>query len=351
MNGTKIEAAPREERVQKEFADNPVLVRLRRGAHVESQHRGAWVLVDSGGGVLDGAGEWDFPVFARSSVKSFQALPLLETGAAERFGYSEAELALALASHNAEEQHTTRVRELLTRLGLTPAALQCGPQPPSDPTARRALAARGEEPTSLHNNCSGKHAGFLALALHLGVDPARYLDPASESQRLVRRAVMELTGTPAAELTDAVDGCSAPTFRMPLTRIATGFARIANPAGLSPARRRACEAMVRAATHHPELLGGRHQRICTELARIGDGRLFPKIGGEAVYGVGLVGKDRALAIKMDGGSTRGLHALLVRLLERFDFLSANELAGLETWRARTLTNWAGIEVGATEVLA
>jgi L-asparaginase II len=351
MNGSTVEIALREGRVHKEFADNPVLVRLRRGAHVESQHRGAWVLVDSAGAVLDGAGEWDFPVFARSSVKSFQALPLLETGAGERFAYSEAELALALASHNAEEQHTSRVRALLERLGLDSCALQCGPQPPGDPAARRALAERGEEPTALHNNCSGKHAGFLALALHLGGGPERYLDPRSESQRLVRKAVLEITGTPTDELGDAIDGCGAPTFRLPLTRIATGFARIANPSGLPPERRRACEAMLRAVEHHPELIAGRHQRICTELARLSGGRLFPKIGGEAVYGVGVRGLDRGLAIKMDGGSARGLHALLVRLLERFELLDADGIRSLETWRARTLMNWGGLPVGSTEVLA
>ncbi len=351
MNGIRIEAAPREERVQKEFADNPVLVRLRRGSYVESQHRGAWVLVDSSGSVVDGAGEWEFPVFARSSIKSFQALPLLETGAAERFGYTEAELALALASHNAEEQHTTRVRALLERLGLDVRALRCGPQPPGDPEARRELARQGAEPTPLHNNCSGKHAGFLALALHLGVDPARYLDPASEGQRLVRRAVADLTGAGEGQLTDAIDGCSAPTFRLPLVRLATGFARLANPAGLEPARRRACEQMLRAVEHHPELIAGRHQRICTEIARASGGRLFPKIGGEAVYGIGVRGADLGLAIKMDGGATRGLHALLVRLLERFELLPKGQLAELAHWQERTLTNWAGLEVGSTEVLA
>lgn len=351
MSVTRIEAEPREERVQREFADNPVLVRLRRGGRVESQHRGAWVWVDSAGTVLEGAGEWDFPVFARSSVKAFQALPLLETGAAERFGLDEAELALALASHNAEEQHTSRVRDLLGRLGLSVAALRCGPQPPGDPEARRALAERGEEPSALHNNCSGKHAGFLALALHLGVDPARYLDPESPGQRLVRQALLELTGTAPAELSTAVDGCSAPTFRLPLARLAVGFARLANPSGLAPGRRRACEAMLRAVERHPELIAGRYQRICTEIARLGGGRLFPKIGGEAVYGLGVRGMDRGLAIKMDGGSQRGLHALLVRLLERFELLPPEGIAALEGWRARTLTNWAGLEVGSTEVLA
>lgn len=163
--------------------------------------------------------------------------------------------------------------------------------------------------------------------------------------------MQDLSGCAEGELTQAIDGCSAPTFRLPLVRLATGFARLANPAGLEPARRRACEQMLRAVARHPELIAGRHQRICTELARLGGGKLFPKIGGEAVYGLGVRGRDLGLAIKMDGGATRGLHALLVRLLERFEFLPKGQLADLARWQERTLTNWAGLEVGSTEVLA
>ena len=334
-----------------EYPDHPVLVRVRRGEHVESQHRGSWVLVDDAGTVLDGDGDVEFPVFARSSVKSLQALPLLETGAAERFGYTEAELALALASHNAEPIHTEAVAALLARLGLGEDDLQCGPQPPGDPETRARRLVAGLPPRRIDNNCSGKHAGFLALALHLGVPVERYLDPESEGQRLVRAAVLETSGTREDELYVAVDGCSAPTFRLPLARLATAFARVANPDGLPPARRRACEAMHRAVDRHPELIAGNHGRICTDLARVGRGRLFPKIGGEAVYGIGIRGARRGLAVKIDDGNTRGLHALVVRLLERFEFLDRDALLALERWRERTVRNWAGLPVGATEVLA
>jgi L-asparaginase II len=333
------------------FPENPVLVRVWRGSAVESQHRGAWIVADPSGEVIDGAGEWSRPVFVRSSVKSLQALPLIESGAAERYGFSDTEIALALSSHNAEPCHTEAVARLLQRLGLSIADLRCGAQPPGDPGVRARLVAEGAKPTALHNNCSGKHAGFLALSLHLGVPPASYLDPQSAGQLLVRDAVLSMAQLEPAELGVAVDGCSAPTFRMPLRALATAFARVANPGSLPPARRAACARMVAAVAAHPVLLAGSHDRICTAIARATKGRIFPKIGGDAVYGIGVQGLDRGLAIKIDDGSNRGLHALIVALLRRFGFATDAELSELAVWEQRSLRNWAGLEVGRTEVLA
>jgi L-asparaginase II len=333
------------------YPENPVLVRIWRGAAVESQHRGAWVLASAAGEVLESRGRFDAAFYARSAVKCLQALPLLETGAAERFGYDDADLALALASHNAEPAHTERVRGILERLGLGPEHLLCGAQPPGDPATRARLRERGERPTSLHNNCSGKHAGFLTLARHLGAPVGRYLDPEGAVQRLVRSAVLDMTGLAPEALGLAVDGCSAPTFRMSLVALATAFARLANPHALPAPRRAACERMLRAVERHPELIAGRHERICTDIARVTRGRLFPKIGGEAVYAIGLRGAGRALALKIDDGAGRALHALVVELLRRHGGCTEAELAELDPWSGRRLVNWAGLEVGRTEVVA
>ena len=330
--------------------DNPVLARVWRGDAVESQHRGAWVLVDSAGTVLDGAGAWTHPTFLRSSTKSLQALPLLESGAADALGFSDAEVALALASHDAEEVHTRVVAALLARLGLGVEHLQCGSQPPGNSDARFELRKSGEPPTALHNNCSGKHAAFLALAQHYGDPLDRYLDPECRSQLAVRRAVLEMTGVDESQLSIAVDGCSAPTFRLPLTGLATGFARLATPDGLAPERRAACERMLTAVKRHPDLIAGSSKRICTDIARASDGRLFPKVGAEAVYAVGVAGGDRALAVKVDDGGLRALHAVVVSLLERFGFADADMLAKLDPWRGTPIKNWAGTEVGRLEVL-
>ncbi len=340
-------AAPRDA----SWPDNPVLARLWRGSWVESQHRGTWVLVDTSGAPLEGGGHFEHPIFARSSVKSLQALPLVETGAADRFRYQDDELALALSSHNAEPCHTERVARILARLDLGIGDLGCGAQPPTDPKARAELASRGEKPTAVHNNCSGKHAGFLALARHLGVAPADYLNPASEVQRLARLAMEEMSGVRPGEFTTAIDGCSAPTFRLPLVRLATAIARVANPEGLSPVRRAACERMQRAVAAHPVLIAGSYKRLCTDLVKVTNGRLFPKIGGEAVYVVGVRDRGLGFAIKMDDGDTRGLYAVVVELLKRHDFLSSSEYDALADWRAETQRNWAGSQVGRLEVTA
>jgi len=332
------------------YSDNPVVVRVWRGDWVESQHRGAWALVDTAGRVIESVGDVQAGIFARSSLKSLQALPLLESGADRRFNLSEIEVALALSSHNGESCHTEPVAGLLARLGLLLDALRCGAQPPTDPRTRAELQRRGEKPSALHNNCSGKHAGFLCLARHLGAEAEGYLDPLGPVQLAVRAAVGEMTGAQLGELDTAIDGCSAPTFRMPLLRLATAIARVANPQALGPLRRAACERMLDAAGRHPELIAGHHRRLCTDLSRASGGRLFPKIGGEAVYVIGIRGQDRGLAIKIDDGETRGLHPLVLGLCERFGFLDANELAQLAAWRAGALRNWAGLEVGRIEVV-
>jgi len=330
--------------------DDPVLVRLWRGEFVESQHRGSWCVVDSGGEVSGEGGSIDHPFFARSSIKSLQALPLLEEGAVRDLGVDDEELCLALASHNAEGCHTSKVSALLNRLGLSVKDLQCGAHEPGDIGVRRALMSAGEEPTALHNNCSGKHAGFLALSKHLGEPPSAYLDPDGAVQTLVRRAISEMCGLDAETLTRGTDGCSAPTYRLPLRSMGMAFARVVDPSGLSPERRAACEQMTAAVAANPILIAGSQGRICTELSRVTSGRLFPKIGAEGVYAVGDRGSGRALSVKIDDGGKRALHALVVELLSRFEMIDDSEARALESWAHRDLKNHAGLTVGRTEVV-
>jgi len=332
------------------YPENPVLTRIWRGDHVESQHRGAWVLTDRDGSVIDGVGDFDAPVYTRSAIKSFQALPLIESGAADRFGFSARELALCVSSHNGEACHTDGVLELLRRMDLGPGALRCGPQNPADPSARRALSIADEKPTDVYNNCSGKHAGFLALTLHLGVPVERYLERESETQRCVARAVLAMAGVDESDVSFAIDGCSAPTFRFPLARLATAFARLSTPDDLAPERRSACERLLDAVGEHPEMIAGNHKRLCTALARVTGGRIFPKVGGEAVYGIGVRGLDRGFALKVDDGNYRGFNALIIDLLERFGFLHPDEVRALHAWQGQVLKNWAGLDVGRTEVV-
>ncbi|MSR60817.1 MAG: asparaginase [Planctomycetes bacterium] len=334
-----------------EYPDNPMVVRVWRAGRVESVHRGAWCLVDPGGEVLAGAGALEHPYFVRSSVKSLQALPLLESGAAERFQFSDGELALAIASHAGEPCHTETARRTLERLGLGVRHLRCGVHPPTDGRTREALRARSEAPSALHNNCSGKHVGFLALAKELGVAPAAYLAPDSAGQRLVRAAIAELSAVSESTLDPAIDGCSAPTYRLALRNLALAFARLTNPAGLPSARRAHAQRLTRVAAEHPELIGGNHRNLDTEISKATHGRLFAKIGAEAVHALGVVGGERGLALKIDDGGARALPALVLGLLEHLGLASAEELARLAPLREVRLQNFAGLEVGHVEVLS
>ncbi|MFT5058993.1 MAG: L-asparaginase II [Planctomycetota bacterium] len=331
------------------FLDNPILARIQRGSWVESVHRGAWVVADSQGQVLQGSGGYGNPVFARSAVKALQALPLVESGAAEHFRYSEADLALALSSHNGETQHTDRVAEILQRVGLTQSALLCGTTQPGDRGAREALRASKSAASALHHYCSGKHAGFLALATHMAVPPEQYLEGDCASQVVVREAVLEMTGIANEELTVAIDGCSAPTFRLPLVALARAFAAFTSPQGLSSTRRATCERLVAAVRDHPELIAGSKGRLCTDLSKVSNGMLFPKVGAEGVYVVGRVGHDQALAVKMDDGGLRGLQAVTVELMAHLNWLDPEAIDTLSKYRAHLQRNDAGLETGALEV--
>lgn len=327
-----------------------MLVEVWRGAVVESRHRGSWVLTDGDGAVLDGAGDWDTPVYARSSVKALQALPLLETGAADRFGFDDADVALAVSSHDGEPCHTERAAAVLARLGLGEQDLRCGVQSPGDYEARDALRKDGASATALHNNCSGKHSGFLALTLHLGAPPEGYLDPSGPTQSAVRAAVGEMCGLDPAELAFGVDGCSAPTWLLPLRALARAFARLATPENLTPERAAACRRIVEAVAANPVLIAGSRKRICTDLSRESGGRLFPKIGAEGVYVIGVRGGDRGLAVKLDDGQPRGLHAVVMALLEKLELADDEEIARLSAWGKREIINHAGLTVGRLEVL-
>jgi len=331
------------------YPENPILCQVRRGGRVESVHRGAWCLTDTSGEVLAGEGSFEASYYARSSIKAIQLLPLFETGAAERFGFEDPEVALAIASHSGEPCHTRVVQATLERLGLEVGHLQCGVHPPNDSDERRRLLLEGHEPSALHNNCSGKHAGFLALAQHLGVEPEDYLEPTSESQALVRGAIEEICGLEEGSLVAGLDGCSAPTYPVPLRALATGFARVSQPEGLGEERRAIFRRITGCAARHPELVAGNKKRIDTDILRASGGRLFPKIGAEAVHLTGIVEGDRALAVKIDDGGWRGLHAVVAGLLSRLKLAREDELAPLTRWSEPLLRNHAGLDAGRIEL--
>ncbi|MEQ8763594.1 MAG: asparaginase [Planctomycetota bacterium] len=317
---------------------NPVLLHLRRGGIVESVHRGAYAIVH-GEQPVESRGDVDRPVYPRSALKPFQALPLILSGAADRFGLTDQELTIAAASHNGTGQHLDAVRSLMAKADLRVEHLQCGAHPPTCSAARREMITRGEEPTALHNNCSGKHAGMLLLARHLGAPLETYLEPENPVQKLILETIADLTRTPKASIHAGCDGCNAPTFALPIAKMALGYQRLSDPSGPVEYRR-----LVTAIQSHPILIAG-EGRFCTALLASAPGRFLPKSGAEGFYALGVPERRLAIAIKIDDGQERGYTPVIVSLLERLGLLSSEERARLGRFGRSDIRNWRGNEVG------
>jgi L-asparaginase II len=319
---------------------NPVLVEVTRGPLVESRHRGAVAVVDAGGAVVLALGDIDAPVFPRSAVKALQALPLVESGAADRLGLGEAELALACASHSGEPVHVATAAAMLAKAGRDGGVLECGAHWPYEPAAARALAAEGGTPSALHNNCSGKHSGFVCLARARGEDPAGYIRPDHPTMRQVTAAVAEMTGCTLGERNRGTDGCSIPTYAVPLRALALAFARFATGQGLAPDRAAAAARLRAAVAAHPFMVGGTG-RFDTELMEALGARVFAKGGAEGVHCAALPELGLGMAIKCDDGAGRASDLLTAALVARF----LGEDAVPQTLLHPVLRNWNGIEVG------
>jgi L-asparaginase II len=323
---------------------NPILVEALRGALVESRHCGAVAVVDAAGRPVLALGDVDRPVYPRSAVKALQALPLVETGAAERYGLGAEELALACASHSGEPGHVATANRMLRLAGLDVGALKCGSHWPIHQPSAHALARDGGTAGALHNNCSGKHAGFLCVACTLAADRAHYIEPENPVQRLVKATLESLTGAVLSQDVCAVDGCSVPTWAMPLSALARGFARFGTGAGLTPGRARAAVLLRAACAAHPWHVAGTG-RFCTEIMqRLGE-RAFVKTGAEGVYCAALPEQGLGIAVKCDDGAGRAAEVMLAAMLVRFLPEGIDTLA-LEQYVRPTLRNWNGIAVGS-----
>jgi L-asparaginase II len=323
---------------------NPVLVEVLRGARVESVHRGAVCVVEADGATLLALGDVTQPVFPRSAVKAFQALPLVESGAADRYRFGEEELAIACGSHGGEPAHVTVAERMLARAGLDASALECGAHRPSHHPSADALVCAGRAPSPLHNNCSGKHAGFLCVACHLGVDRHGYVAPGHAVQRAVRTTIEELAGTTLGEDRCGVDGCSIPTWAVPLKNLAHGFARFGTGQGLGAARAQAAARLRSACARHPFFVAGTGRFTTLAMERLGE-RAFVKGGAEGVFCAALPDQGLGIAVKCDDGAGRASETVAAALLIRLMKLDAGERSLLERFAHPALTNWNGIEVG------
>jgi L-asparaginase II len=327
---------------------NPVLVEVLRGSLVESRHRGAVAVADADGATVLAIGDVASPIFPRSAVKALQALPLVETGAADAYGFGDEELALACASHSGEPGHVAVVTRMLAKAGFDAAALRCGAHWPMAQSAVAALVRSGE-PTALHNNCSGKHAGFLCDACIMKVDSAGYWRPQHPVQRQVRAVLEDLTGAVLSDDRRAIDGCSVPTWAIPLQNLAHAFAKFATGHGLGSERARAAARLRAACAQKPWHVAGTG-RFCTEIMQLFGARVFVKTGAEGVYCGALPEQSLGIALKCDDGAGRASQAVMAALVARFLPLSDAERSALTRLVCPTLRNWNGMEIGKLKVV-
>lgn len=282
--------------------DDAPLITVIRGGLMESSHRGRVVFCGPSGEVLDATGDPDGYAYVRSSAKPFQALPLILSGAADAYGLTDEELAVACASHNAEERHLEAVRSILHKAGLLERDLQSGAHPPMYAPAADALARGGEKPRSIHGNCSGKHAGMLAVCVHEGWETATYRDPDHPLQRWISALVSQVCAVEPGSLIVGGDGCGLPAFAMPLRGLATGIARVATgqhlPDDLSAAALRIRDAM----RAHPFMVAGTG-RLDTEIMEVTD--LVTKMGAEGMFAAGSP-DGWGMALKISDGAGRAV---------------------------------------------
>ena len=325
-------------------AANPVLVEVHRGGQVESRHRGAAVAIDADGEMLFACGAVDAPVYPRSSLKMFQAIPLIESGAADAANLSADEITLACASHSGEEVHRNAVEKWLTRVNLHVDDLECGKALPMSASAKRAHLQNGGAPLRALNTCSGKHAGMLTLAKFLDAPTRGYSDYDHPTQRIWMTAFGELTDSNPLEFSWERDGCGLPALCMPLTTLARGFAAFGAPQKFAEPRARAMTTLLESIPRAPLMLAG-HGRCCTDVVAASDGQVIVKTGAEGVYAGVAPQRAIGFALKIDDGATRAAEVALGALLAQLALLSHPQCAQLQTHFAPVIHNSNGDHTG------
>jgi L-asparaginase II len=327
------------------------LVEVTRGAITESRHHGHVVAVDGDGRTIAQLGAPEIVTYLRSSAKPLQAVPLVSTGAADRFGFTPQEIAVACGSHSGEPLHEETVAAMLAKIGLGAGALKCGVHEPFGKEAALELRERGEKPRVLQNNCSGKHTGMIALALHLGGAPETYDEPDNPAQLAIAQTIEQFSGVPADDIAVGIDGCGVPVFGVSVRAMALTYARlVAPPDSFDPQTRAAAARIVAAMRAHPELVGGLRERLDTELMRAAAG-VISKVGAEGVYTVGIEPSARwprglGLALKIeDGEDRRARPTVVIESLRQLGVLDAPALERLARYAKFVVRNHRGDDVG------
>ena len=329
----------------------PIIVEVKRGKSVESRHRVHVCVSDLEGNLLIRHGDETLPVFPRSAIKPIQAIPLVESGAADAFDLSPFQLSLACASHNGARLHADAVQAWLADLGLTESAMVCAGHWSINQSALIDQVTAGVVPSQRHNNCSGKHCGLLTLARHLGVPLEGYERPDHPVQQRLLGVLEAMTATRLDMASAGTDGCGIPTIPVPLGHLALGYANWADPSEQPVARREAIDSISQAIWDHPMAMAG-EGRLCSVLnaLRRTDGvDLLVKTGAEGVYCAALPGLGLGVALKAEDGATRASEGALMAVLDRmglFDLVRPETRQSIDRLRHPTVTSWDGTPVGA-----
>jgi L-asparaginase II len=325
-------------------------VAVERGGLVESVHNVAACAVDRHGKTIFALGEIDVPVLLRSTAKPFIAAAAVREGVVERFGLEPHEIAIMAASHNGEPFHADAVRSILRKIGRSEEALLCGPHPPYDERAAAALRQSGEAFSCVHNNCSGKHAGILALSALLGANEAGYLDPTHAAQRLILALCARLSDVRVEDLPLAIDGCGIPVYAVPLRSAALSYARLATLDGLDERDARALRTVRDAMIAYPAYVAGTGD-FDTVLMQAGDGNLLAKSGAEGLHGTAALRQGAGVVLKVADGNARAVPPAMLAILDELGFLEGTDANALADFANPPVYNRAGRLVGAIAQLS
>ncbi|MEO8388097.1 MAG: asparaginase [Polaromonas sp.] len=319
------------------------LIELTRGGTLECQHLGSVAVVNAAGSLVAYAGDPHWLTFSRSTLKALQALPFMEAGGPQQFGFSTRQLAMLCASHNGEDMHVRETQDMLDKAGLARTALRCGCHIPGIFTQLEQAPPPGLVFDERHNNCSGKHAGFLAYCVQHGLSLEDYIAPEHPLQQAIRRDVARAVGMDANDLKMGIDGCSAPNYALPLSHLARGYARLAS--GTRDAEfGESFSSLGEAMTCHPELVSGTGRNDLAFM-RAGRGDWITKIGADGVQAVGSKSRGEAVALKVMDANKAALHAATVEVLDQLGWLDDAQRTELAPWRARQIITARGLVVG------
>lgn len=322
---------------------NPILVNIVRGELTESFHRGSFCVIQNEK-TIHSAGNIVALIYPRSALKFFQVLPLLLLGGKKIFRFTDAEIAVMCASHNAEPYHLNLVNSILKKIGCNPSDLACGAHLPMHEKSSLALLNSNTKPTAIHNNCSGKHAGFLALAVLNGFDKKTYLNPDSDVQLLVQNTMTDFFGYALEQNPAALDGCSAPVYAMPLKVLSAGFQRLAQPTNPDDPYRNALQILKKSIPRHPKAVAGTG-RYDTELMKIAEGNILAKVGAEGIFGIACLRENIGIAIKIDDGKMFPQYSVAQQILSDLGIFNKEQLRTLEHWKTAEIRNWNKTKTG------